>query len=152
MKVLLLQAYTGSEWDSVSFALIEIDEAHQAYLKKIIQRQTELKAEGIDKLVVSADNADFFIDEEQLPEICFNEFNEIQEGVYDLSEELIDELTRPEQDLKYGEMVFSHDSVTFKIFGKHTDEESWTNSISFNEKGELVDECKNPIPQLTPIS
>lgn len=151
MKVLLLQAFTDSEWDTVSFALIEMNDNLKNQLQKTIKRQLELKEEGIDKLVISADNADFFTDEEQLPEICFNELGEIQEGIYELSDELIEELTRPESYLKYGETIFSHGCVTFKTHAEYNEDEFWSSSISFDKDGSILDECENLIPELTPI-
>lgn len=133
-KYLLLNALTLSEWDGVSFALVELTDEREKFIKEKIERaKVLLKEEGINSFSIYADNAEFYNDVEQLPEEVFkveiasNCFNQI----ISLDDKVVEGFTRPEQTLKYGEMAFTESGVVFKSSGKHTSEEYWTDNFKF---------------------
>ncbi len=138
MKYILVNAHTTSEWDSVSFALIELSPEREAFIKTLNQRQLELKVEGIDVLGVFCDNADFYNDESQLPQKYINEDGNVKAGIVKLTRRMVDKLTQPEQSLKYGRMEFLFGGVKFTTHGKHTGEEFYTDSIELDENGEFI--------------
>lgn len=139
MKYLLLPAHTSSEWDSVSFALIELPPSRDSYIKKMIKRQLELEKEGINVLGVFSDNAEFYNDETQLPKKCLvaggGIMPNVKAQVVSLRRTTVDKLTQPEQTLRYGRMEFLGGGVKFITYGKHTGEEFYTDSIVLDVNG-----------------
>lgn len=123
IKYIIASARTGSEWDNVNVGLVEIRTALLDNLKRLINRAKELKAEGIDAITVYSDNAEYFnVDED---EIEFEIPKEDEVNVIEFTMKQFNKLARPEQDIRYGSMVITENDVTFKAFGKHTDEEFW---------------------------
>lgn len=131
-KYILVQAYTNSEWDSVSFALIELTEEHLKFLKEAQQKAISIKEEGDSfcHISYSGDMAEFYIDEDELPEgIMLNEDNPI---VVEMNEDDVKVLTQPEQNIRYGEMRVGTGALNYVGLGKHTSEEYWTENIPFD--------------------
>lgn len=115
-KYLKLEARTTSEWDSTNFLLVELREGFLDRLKHLINVIIALhEKEGINKIVVYGDNADFYSTDEDIKE----EFCEVIEV------ENKNDLPTPEQSIRYGQMSISTTDITFKAYGKHTDEEFW---------------------------
>lgn len=125
-KYLLLQGLTESEWDSVSFVLIELRPELVSQIKRLVGKQSELKeSDGIDALTIYADEAEFFTDVYELPERFEIEIIDDICTVIELTDEEYGELSTPEQDLRYGEMTISSTTIAFNSFGKHTGEKFW---------------------------
>ena len=135
MKFLLLPARSTSEWDSATFALIELNPKFESEIKGKIKRQLELEAEGINGVYFYADNAEFYIDETQLPENLINDEGNVKGGVVEFDQSFIDTLVQPEQEIRYGQVMFNNGGVKFVGYGKHTDEEFYTESIGLNDEG-----------------
>lgn len=127
MLYLLLSAATQSEWDTCSFALIPINEIELDRWKKVDAHRISGKDIGVFTTSLNEDAASFYSDDSELPDTCFDDANQIKEGIYELADELVEGLSVPENAIKYGEIVFSEYTVTFKAQGKHTGEEFWCN-------------------------
>ena len=138
-QYILIPAVTGSEWESVDFALITLDERRGLpYYKKMADLAKQMyKEHGVSELIVYSDEADFYTDMEQLPEECYKEFSEVQAQIIEFSDKFDTTLfSRPEQTIKYGQIKFGQEGVTFTGTGKHTDEEFWGDipySVLFGE-------------------
>lgn len=140
MKYIISKAYTGSEWDTVDFALIELDDERLKYFKEMEMQAKELKERngfGFMHIEISADNAEFFtglMEEFEDNTISPGEMipEEEEYCIEELPDDIIDKLERPESHLKYGSMKFSDSGVQFTTLGKHTDEEFWTPTIPYS--------------------
>lgn len=124
-KYILTPAFTNSEWDDVSFSLIELTPKLLSMVKKLINRAKELKAEGIDAILVYSDFANFFACGDEDETDGLDRIDEIQE-VIELTAKMYKKLKKPEQTIKDGFMRISGNNITFTAYGKHTGEEYWT--------------------------
>jgi hypothetical protein len=93
-----------------------------SYFKKMKSVFEKIKDDA-DQLVVFSDNADFFIDECELPERI--SFDPEVVSVIELTDDEFTALNNPEQDIRYGSMYFSASGIKFDGYGKHTGEEFW---------------------------
>jgi hypothetical protein len=126
MKAILTKAYTGSEWDGVSFAIIPLTAEQILFLK---QEATKVPDDALH-VEYSGDNAEFFAGvKEDTPD----EFNfEPEEGepeIVELPDDYEKYFDRPEQTIKYGGFKLTKEDVCYTAYGKHTDEEYWTDDI-----------------------
>lgn len=127
-----MKAVTGSEWDGVEFALLPFSEKR---LNQFIAKKNVLDTlEDVNELVVYADEVEFFTDLSQLN-------IEIDEDEIPIIVEIndIEELSRPEQTIKYGHISFGKEEITFSGYGKHTDEEYWC-KLSYSQ----IEKFKQP--------
>jgi glycyl-tRNA synthetase alpha subunit len=125
-KYILMQALTGSEWDSVEFALLPYSlKRIKNFLDKKASLEGLKKSEGIDELITYADEVDFYNDAEQLPERIEFESGDESPMIVELTDEEVASLSQPEQVIKYGEVSIGTFEVKFSGFGKHTSEEYW---------------------------
>lgn len=118
-QYIYLEAITSSEWDSVEFALVEYDPEKCNTWNKAMD---SVKDSIFDMGSIWSDEADYFIDAEELP---FGELP-VNGDIIKLSQEQFDKLTRPAQTIKYGEIRFYEDHIVFSSSGKNTGEEFWT--------------------------
>lgn len=119
-KYILMKALTGSEWDGVEFALLPFSEKR---LNQFLAKKKVLDTlKDVDQLVVYSDDVEFFTDLSQLNNVDEDEENPIIVEIND-----IEELSRPEQTIKYGQIKFGKDEIIFSGYGKHTNEEYWCN-------------------------
>lgn len=125
MKYIIAPAQTGSEWDSVEFLLIEATPERINQLKVYVKKAKRIESEGFNSVSVYADNANFYTDLSELPEETQIDIDNEQVKQIELDPDFVETLSKPEQDLKYGEMKFGMDQITFSTHGKHTDEEYW---------------------------
>lgn len=130
MKTIISKAYTNSEWDSVDFAVIEINDTLLQFIKELSTQVKDIcKQHGIyGHFAVSSDNADFFIGERGEAHLGEHDDFAVIPGTLDTSNE-----SRPENDLKGGDMRIFSDTVQFVTWGKHTSEEFWTPEIQINK-------------------
>jgi len=122
-KYILMTANTQSEWDSVDFALLPYD---AKLFKSFLKAKTKLdKLKGTaDQFSLYVDDVDFFTDREELPEDC-QPIEEETPILIELTDEQVENLSRPEQVIKHGERKYSQWEVQFTATGKHTGEEYW---------------------------
>lgn len=135
MRYLLLDAGTNSEWDDCSFALVEMDDSYEQWLRSRIKLAKELKEkESINEFVVYGEVVQFFSDKEDLPEELRSQ---IFSGVggnstVKIEEDLVKKFSRPEQYIRCGEIKFSEYGFVFRADGKHTGEEFYTYIFNFD--------------------
>ena len=119
-KYIKVKAFTGADWDSVDYALIELKAAFLLQLKKYINLAKFLKSIGVDSINVIADNAEFFVnrDNDVLVDENFCK-------VISLTDKKFNELDTPNSEIKYGKMCISNFKIIFSGNNKHTDDEFW---------------------------
>jgi hypothetical protein len=131
---LCVGAQTNSEWDSVSHCLIPIKEDDiGGYLKTI----SKTKDAGLDVGTISEDVAKFItLDEDEsydhdLVKADGFGFGEDVMFLIDLTDEQIDSLPKPDNQMRNGETRYAavFEGIQFVTFGKHTSEEFWTKLI-----------------------
>lgn len=131
MITLILKANTNSEWDGVDFAIVDITKEFIDFLKEAMEDAQNMKhkySHGFLGLRFSGDNAEWFCGDEEGHTLLGDEEFVIVEKTLDTSK-----YQRPEQDIRYGQIKITGDSVQFVGYGKHTSEEFWTESISIEE-------------------
>lgn len=122
-QYILMPAQTQSEWDSVSFALLPYDAKLFKSFLKTKAKLDKLKGTA-DQFSLYVDDVDFFTDLEELPEQFQLDEDETPKLI-ELTDEQIENLSRPEQVIKHGERKYSQWEVQFTATGKHTGEEYW---------------------------
>ena len=143
-KYLILNAVTSSEWDSVEFCLLDLQNLPISKLKELIKLSEKLHKENeIDQIVFYNYSFSFHISGITPPENIINrDFNNI--GIIELEDSIYDGLERPENQIRYQDLTISAiGNITFKGFGKHTGEEFWA---ELTEK-EIDILLKNPTNQ-----
>lgn len=133
-KYIIAKAFTQSEWDGVDFAVIELTDGHLKFIREIretIQKMGFKIGDGFLNIIFSGDNADFYYSEDELPEdLQPEEGKPLIATVED--PDIFKNLTRPEQDIRYGQLKFDEDGVQYVGYGKHTDEEFWIDRIPYD--------------------
>lgn len=122
-KYILIPARTNSEWDGVSFALLNYSAQQLNEFLKVKNVLESLKPLA-DKMALYVNDVEFFTNEEELPQ-QYQPQHEDTAMLVELSKEQFEALSRPEQTIKYGERVYTDSGITFIARGKHTDEEYW---------------------------
>lgn len=131
-NIIAVQARTGSEWDSVDFAIIRISEQLIRDLKERLECLSLVKdSKNLACLMYWESPAGWFIysTDEKTDAIYDALIN--NEWVYlDITEEEIADLDTTDQIID-GEIlkIQSEKSMQFRGYGKHTNEEFWTSDI-----------------------
>lgn len=135
-QCLVVKAFTGSEWDNVNFAVVELSKERVSFINQMMKEVARLKEiyQFGGQLEVFCDNAEFFAG---VNDNCPFDFadDEAQEGkpvIMELPDDYEDHFYRPESALKYGHMSITEDTVQFVTTGKHTGEEFYTETIDLN--------------------
>lgn len=135
-KVLVVGAFTNSEWDSVDVALVNLTD-------DLIDMVKEVKGiidgfpKDFDFYSLSKFYADFelMIDNEGgLNDLVSEEFI-IGEGfiIGEVDVDVnLDNLSIPENAIDTQQIIFTRDGFSFKAYGKHTSEEFWTNELPYS--------------------
>jgi hypothetical protein len=138
-QYIIAKALTGSEWDDVDFALIEMHDGHAKYIHQVSDHASDLKKKLEDesaRITISADNAQFFVADDiiraLLPDEIDVEDSDDFAAIISLDENVVEKLTRPQNDIRYGHIVFDGNTVKYSGYGKHTGEEYWTADIDIN--------------------
>lgn len=124
---LLIQADTNSDWDSVNFFVAEIDEAT---IKEIDQHIKDVKSYNSPNFYCFRfwHNFEAYIDSDDIHDFVNSNYMLLAEfEPNDLY------YTAPESTLDSHTMVVTKDGFHFKCYGKHTSEEFFSESISFEE-------------------
>jgi hypothetical protein len=131
---ILAKAMTNSEWDNVDYALIRLNETHLKFLVDVMKDARKLNKKydgGFMYIKISADMADFCQEmESELSDLLVdgNEWS-----IVGLDSQFVDELPRPDQEIRYGGIKITETSVQYVAYGKHTDEEFWISEIDIEE-------------------
>lgn len=132
-KYILTEAFTDSEWDPVSFALVQFSEET---CRNILSLRDRLGDDiPADSATINGDFADFFTDEEELPE----DIDGINDQIIEIED--IEKLSRPEQYIKYGEVKIYPDWAVVRAVGKHTGEDYWCD-ISYSTIEQYLETLK----------
>lgn len=128
---ILIKARTDSEWDCCEFAIIHLSE-----------KWKEVQAERLESVKPFADNYNFqsirfydgsvsFFQSGNDEEFDVEELLADREWVFvELDEDEQDELTQPENCLDFYKIVIYRDgNARYEAFGKHTNEEFWTDEF-----------------------
>lgn len=126
---ILIRAYTQSQWDNVDFALIPFNGTLITRLAVLVDKAKELQNDfGTNEISIYSDEADFFVDDGNLP---FELPKEDEYKIVTLTDKAFGKLKRPES-INGGQVsISSYGSITFKASGKHTGEEFWCDGASF---------------------
>ncbi len=138
MKTLIAKAQLHSEWDSVDFALIDLNPEFVKLIKdasKEAKRLNKKFSHAFMNIRIQGDNAEWFIEASDInsPSDEIMELLGDEEFVIVKKEFETETLQRPEQDARYGQMKVDEENVQFLSYGKHTDEEFWTEPIPVNK-------------------
>jgi hypothetical protein len=125
MKYIIMPALTSDEYEDVSFATVELTDERIAYFKKLQGIYNNLpQNENIAHLVIFSDNADFFTDNEELPEdILLDSDEDFTPVIAEIDENTFSTFSRPTETIKYGEMRVDADGITFIGNGKYSNNE-----------------------------
>lgn len=140
-KYFLTKAETDSQWDWVSFVLIENPERLVPKIEKARARLKKILAidpdDGdISSVTIDGDFGEFFHDVEDdcLPPECYDEDGEVKTMFIELDEQEVEKFSRPENTIKYGEIRIYGRGLSYVAIGKHTGEEFWADIDAITEK------------------
>lgn len=148
---ILIKARTNSEWDCCDFALVHISDEWK-----------KLQAERLEAVKPFKDDYNFqsmrFYDySAEFYQSGGDEMPDVEELLGDkdwsfveLNEDEQDKLTQPENSLDFYKIVIYCDgNARYEAFGKHTDEEFWTNEFPLQQlvgqtaEVDLVEQCEH---------
>lgn len=128
MKYLIARASTNSEWDNVSFAVVELSDEFIDFVKQAHSDAVAMSNKyeyGFCGLRFFGDNPDWLVDDNGvIADILKDQDSVVTDKPVDT-----EMFTRPEQVVKYGQIKISEDTIQFVAYGKHTDEEFWTETV-----------------------
>lgn len=127
-KYIALAASTNSEWDNVTFGLLQIDKSSLKKMKKLVKLAEDLNK----KHSIASFNMYYIFDYE-----IFND-DAYKDGDIVLTNNIL-LLNTPENALTGGMITIYPNSITFEQYGKHTGEEFWMD-ISKDKIDELCQE------------
>ena len=131
---ILVRARTNSEWDCCDFAIIHLSEEWRKLQKKRIEA---VKPFGDDYNFQSMrfydGSVNFFQSKDEGPDV--EELLADKQWVFvDLDDSELDELTSPENSLDFYKIViYREGNARYEAFGKHTNEEFWTNEFPLQQ-------------------
>ena len=131
---ILVRARTNSEWDCCDCAIIHLSEEWRKKKKKRIEA---VKPFGDDYNFQSMrfydGSVNFFQSKDEGPDV--EELLADKQWVFvDLDDSELDELTSPENSLDFYKIViYREGNARYETFGKHTDEEFWTNEFPLQQ-------------------
>ena len=127
MKCIVMEADTTSEFDSVDFAVLRIDETYIASLKRNTELLSEDMLNGIDGLYIYDNVIDYYSDDlNDLDDD--NKYKEIAESikyntVIELPDDFFDDFNRPESVISDGMIRIGREVIFFSSNGKNTNDE-----------------------------
>lgn len=131
---ILVRARTNSEWDCCDFAIIHLSEEWRKLQEKRIEA---VKPFGDDYSFQSMrfydGSVNFFQSKDEGPDV--EELLANKQWVFvELGNGELDELTSPENRLDFYKIViYREGNARYEAFGKHTDEEFWTNEFPLQQ-------------------
>ncbi|WP_459187001.1 hypothetical protein ACGE0T_12680 [Parabacteroides sp. APC149_11_2_Y6] len=139
-KQILIKANTGSEWDCCEFALIHISEQ---WMKQQAERLEAIKPLTSDSSFQSTryyTNSVEFYQSGDNGNLDIEQLLSGKDWVFvELEEDEQDRHTPPENSLDFYKIVIYRDgNARFEAFGKHTNEEFWTNEFPLQQLTEQL--------------
>lgn len=136
---ILIRASTNSEWDCCEFAVIHLSEE---WGKRQAKRLEAVKPFSDDYSFQSMNfydgSVEFFQPGDEEPGM--EELLADKDWVFiELDDDELDELTSPENSLDFYKIVMYRDgNARYEAFGKHTNEEFWTNEFPLQQLTEQI--------------
>lgn len=137
---ILVRAHSNSEWDSCEFAIVSISEK---WKEEQLKRLEIIKPFAEDYVFQSLIFYDYSVDFYQMGEDGLPDLDELLAGkdwtFIELSEEELDNLTPPESSLDcYRLAIYRDGDAKYKAYGKHTDEEFWTENLPLKQLTSII--------------
>jgi hypothetical protein len=133
MKHLIIKAHTNSEWDNVSSALLELDDDSISELRKIRNAVENFNTDGL-----SFNRASFFFYGVDFKISDSGQYDEIENGFTIVEDLDMSDYSNPESDLDCCTIHVDKDSFNFTAYGKHTGEEFYSETVSFEEFDKMI--------------
>ena len=133
MKHLIIKAHTNSERDSVSSALVELDDDSISELRKIRNAVENFNTDGL-----SFNRASFFFYGVDFKISDSGQYDEIENGFTIVEDLDLSDYSNPESDLDCCTIDVDKDSFKFTTYGKHTGEEFYSETVSFEEFDKMI--------------
>jgi hypothetical protein len=133
MKHLVIKAHTNSEWDSVSSALVKLDDDSISELRKIRNAVENFNTDGL-----SFNRASFFFYGVDFKISDSGQYDEIENGFTIVEDLDLSDYSDPESVLDSTLIEADKDGFKFTTFGKHTGEEFDSATVSFEEFDKLM--------------
>ncbi|MCA6431875.1 MAG: hypothetical protein IM613_20785 [Cytophagales bacterium] len=124
-KYLILKAFTGSDHEICSFALLPLPLKLKDPLGKL---QLLVDNPDVATITVFGDFATFYSDLEELPDTVMNMLESAKDEeplVVELPPQLVESLQVPSETIKQGEVAYGRETVTFSATGKDSRTEYW---------------------------
>ena len=134
-EYLLIKAMTNSEWDDCGFAIIHItDEWKKTQTKRLEAIKAVENDYDLKWLNYADTNIEFFkFSEEHYPQVE-EWLSESSRIFIELETDDLKRLLQPENQLNcYQMQVYKNGNAIYNAFGKHTNEEFWTEEFSLWE-------------------
>lgn len=131
---ILIKASTNSEWDCCEFAFIHLSEEWRKLQAKRLEAVKPFKDDYSFQSMRFYDySVDFFQPGDEEPDI--EELLADKDWAFvEIDEDELDELTPPENSLDFYVLEIHRDgNARYKAYGKHTNEEFWTNEFSLQQ-------------------
>lgn len=133
MKHLIIKAHTNSEWDSVSSALVKLDDDSISELRKIRNAVENFNTDGL-----SFNRASFFFYGVDFKVSDSGQYCGMETSFTIVEDLDMSDYSDPESDLDCCTIDVDKDSFKFTTFGKHTGEEFYSETVSFEEFDKLI--------------
>lgn len=131
---ILIKAYTDSEWDCCEFAIIHLSERWRKIQAKRLEHVKPFKDDfNFQSMRFYDYSVQFFQSGDEGPDM--EELLSERNWVFvEVDDDELDELTPPENSLDFYKIVIYRDgNARFEAFGKHTNEEFYTNEFPLQQ-------------------
>ena len=136
---ILIRAKTNSEWDCCDFAVIHLSEEWRKLQATRLEAVKPFKGDcNFQSISFYDGSVEFFqsgLDDELVEEPNIEELLADRDWVYvELDDDELDKLASPENRLDFFKIVICRDgNARYVVFGKHTNEEFYTNQFSLQQ-------------------
>lgn len=136
---ILIRAKTNSEWDCCDFAVIHLSEEWRKLQATRLEAVKPFKDDyNFQSISFFDGSVEFFqsgLDDELVEEPNIEELLADRDWVYvELDDDELDKLASPENRLDFFKIVICRDgNARYVVFGKHTNEEFYTNQFSLQQ-------------------
>lgn len=129
---ILIRARTNSEWDCCEFAVIHLSEEWRIQQTKRLEAIKPFADDYNFQSIRFYDGSVEFFQSGDDGEPDIEELLADRDWVFvELDDDELDKLTQPENSLDFYKIVIHRDGdARYEAFGKHTNEEFWTNAFS----------------------
>jgi hypothetical protein len=133
MKHLIVKAHTDSEWDSVSAALVELNDDSISKLRKIRNAVENFNTDGL-----SFNRASFFFYGAEFKISESGQYDEMETSCTVVEDLDMSDYSDPESPIDSCTIDADKDSFRFTAYGKHTGEKFYSETVSFEDFDKLI--------------